>query len=181
MARFCEPFLCAKTRLEVRCRRKSPNYFFDWFEKFIIIRGRFLDFSVLFAGTKIFVSTMILGKARKNVVFVTDDLARGCLFVGSNLVKADFYSDCSCKGNHELNNTMQKPRKNVICILSWLPREVPVAICRLISIRFRKKRQPRAFRCNTKTTFFRYLKDLVVETNLFEPSFKDLAVETNTI
>ena len=109
---------------------------------------------------------MILGKARKNVVFVTNDLARGCLFVGSNLVKADFYAECSCKGNHELNNAMQKPRKNAISFCSWLPREVPVAICWLISIRFRKKRQPRASGAKKKTTFFRYHKDLAVETNV---------------
>ena len=109
---------------------------------------------------------MILGKARKNVVFVTDDLARGCLFVGSNLVKADFYAECSCKGNHELNNAMQKPRKNAISFCPWLPREVPVAICRLISIRFRKKRQPRASGAKIKTTFFRRCRDLAVETNI---------------
>ena len=112
---------------------------------------------------------MILGKARKNVVFVTDDLARGCLFVGSNLVKADFYAECSCKGNHELNNVMQKPRKNAISFCSWLPPEVPVAICRLISIRFRKKRQPRASGSKTKTTFFRRCRDLAVETNILVP------------
>jgi len=109
---------------------------------------------------------MILGKARKNVVFVTDDLTRGCLFVRSNLVKVDFYAECSCKGNHELNNAMQKPRKNAISFCSWLPREVPVAICRLISIRFRKKRQPRASGAKIKTTFFRRCRNLAVETNI---------------
>ena len=112
---------------------------------------------------------MILGKVRKIVVFGTDDLARGCLFVGSNLIKADFYAECGCKGNHELNNAMQKQRKNAISFCSWLPREVPVAICRLISIRFRKKRQPRASGAKKKTTFFRYHKDLAVETNKLAP------------
>ena len=109
---------------------------------------------------------MILEKTRKNVVFGTDDLARGCLFVGSNWVKADFYAECSCNGNHELNNVMQKPRKNALSFCSWLPREEPVAICRLISIRFRKKRQPRASGVKIKTTFFRRCRDLAVETNI---------------
>ncbi|MBQ2747043.1 MAG: hypothetical protein IJF28_01090, partial [Firmicutes bacterium] len=64
---------------------------------------------------------MILGKARKNVVFVTDNLARGCLFFLNRIEMSRQIATGTSGGNHEQKLIAFFRGFCIALLSSWLP------------------------------------------------------------